>query len=96
MPDFKRDNRNGRLQLKQYGAPGPLTPYYNKLLKDELGIKIDVIADGIISPDILRYAKAYNALMTREIQRKYGPDILREAMRRAQVLKNQSGNSNLR
>jgi hypothetical protein len=84
--DFRRDIRNGHLKLKQYGAPGPITPYYNKLLTEDLGIKIEVIADGLISGEMLRYAKQYNALMTTEIQRKYGPGILQEAQRRAQIM----------
>lgn len=87
--DFQRDNRGGRLKLKQYGAPGPITPFYNKLLTEELGIKIEVIADGLISGDMLRYAKQYNSLMTTEIQRKYGPGILQEARRRAQIMQAQ-------
>lgn len=87
--DFRRDNRGGRLKLKQYGAPGPITPYYNKLLTEELGIKIEVIANGLISGDMLRYAKQYNSLMTTEIQRRYGPDILQEARRRAQIMQEQ-------
>lgn len=87
--DFRRDHRGGNLKLKQYGAPGPITPYYNKLLTEDLGIKIEVIADGLISGDLLRYAKQYNALMTAEIQRKYGPGILQEAHRRAQIMQAQ-------
>jgi hypothetical protein len=91
--DFRRDNRGGRLKLKQYGAPGPITPYYNKLLTEDLGIEIEVIADGLVSGEMLRYAKQYNALMTTEIQRKWGPDILQEARRRAQITQEQVGRS---
>jgi len=87
VADFQKDNRGGRLKLKQYGAPGSLTPYYNKLLTEDLGIKIEVIADGLIKPDLLRYAKHYNALMTIEIERKYGPGILSQARYRASLIK---------
>ena len=54
-----------------------------------LGIEIEVIADGLVSGDMLRYAKQYNSLMTAEIQRRYGPDILQEARRRAQIMQEQ-------
>ncbi len=93
--DFQKDNRNGRLKLKQYGIPGPLTPYYNKLLTNELGINIEVISTGMLTPDMLRYAKEYNALMTGAIQKKYGPDILLEARRRALILKAQVDSGSL-
>jgi len=86
MDDFKKDLSAGRLKLKQYGAPGSVTPYYNKILKDDLGIKTEIIADGIIKTDMLRYAKQYNALMTMEIERKYGPGILKQAFYRARVM----------
>lgn len=89
LADFEKDRRKGKLVLKQYGAPGSLTPYYNRLLTTELGIKIEVISNGMLPPDMLRYAKQYNALMTGEIQKKYGPDILREARRRALIIKAQ-------
>ena len=79
-------NRGGRLKLKQYGAPGVLTPFYNKLLREDLGVEIEVIAGVIISGKLLRYAKYYNALMTREIERKYSPGILQVAMRKAQIM----------
>ena len=39
---------------------------------------------------MLRYAKHYNTLMMREIQQKYGPDILREAQRRALIMQAQA------
>lgn len=84
--DFRKDNRDGQLILKQYGAPGPLTPYYNKLLTEDLGVKIEIIGDGIVSGELLRYAKEYNALMTAEIERKYGPGILNVARRKAQIM----------
>ena len=86
LADFQRDNRNGGLNLKQYGAPGEITPYFNKLLRDELGISVEIVGDGILPADFLRYAKQYNALMTAEIQKKYGPEILQEAQRRARVI----------
>ncbi len=89
MADFKKDLASGRLELKQYGAPGKVTPYYNKILKDDLGIKTEVIADGLIDPDELRYAKQYNALMTIEIERKYGPGILKKARYRALLMEQQ-------
>ena len=93
ITDFQKDNRNGSLKLKQYGAPSQLTPYYNRLLTDELGINIEIIGDGILPTDFLNYAKQYNALMTAEIQKKYGPQILQEAQRRARItyLKVQEG-----
>ncbi|MCF6313995.1 MAG: hypothetical protein L3J39_16230 [Verrucomicrobiales bacterium] len=87
--DFNKDHRAGRLKIKQYGAPGPTTPYYNRLLENELGIKIDIIGDGVIDLETLRYAKQYNSLMIAEIQKKYGPGILQEANRRAHIMEQQ-------
>lgn len=89
IDDFNKDRRAGRLKLKQYGAPGSTTPYYNRLLKNDLGVKVDVIADGMVDLDTLRYAKQYNALMTAEIEKKYGPGILQEANRRARIAEQQ-------
>ncbi|MFK5921950.1 MAG: hypothetical protein QM496_07210 [Verrucomicrobiota bacterium] len=92
--DFQRDQKAGRLKLKQYGAPSEVTPYYNQILKDDLGIKTEVIADGVIDTALLRYAKEYNALMTMEIERKYGPGILQKAYYRARVMEQQVRQSN--
>ncbi|NOX99000.1 MAG: hypothetical protein GXP30_04580 [Verrucomicrobia bacterium] len=96
MADFQKDRRHGRFILKQYGIPGPLTPYYNKLLTEELGIKIEVISEVMLPPNTLRYAKEYNALMAGAIQEKYGPDIFLEARRRAKILKAQVQSGSLR
>ncbi len=87
--DFQKDLKAGRLKLKQHGAPSEITPYYNQILKDDLGIKTEVIADGVIGTALLRYAKEYNALMTREIERKYGPRILQKAYYRARFMEQQ-------
>lgn len=86
VDDFKKDLAAGRIKLKQYGVPGKITPFYNKILEDDLGIKTEVIADGLIAPDMLRYAKEYNALMTIEIERTYGSGILQKAFYRAQAM----------
>lgn len=87
--DFQRDLKAGRLKLKQHGAPSSITPYYNQILKNDLGIKTEVIAEGIVDIALLRYAKEYNALMTVEIERKYGPGILQKAYYRARVMEQQ-------
>jgi len=94
--DFRKDNRDGRLKLKQYGSPGAITPYYNKLLTEDLGVSIEVIGDGMVSGPMLRYAREYNALMTTEIERKYGPGILDVARRKAQIMAAQVQSGKLR
>jgi hypothetical protein len=79
LQDAERDVQNGVLKLKEY----PPLPYslaeinYIKLLKERCGVEHEVL-DGPSGKeqDLRAEAAAYNEVMSAEIRKKFGADIL--------------------
>ncbi|HMO25992.1 MAG TPA: hypothetical protein PKB10_06955 [Tepidisphaeraceae bacterium] len=68
---------DGRLALRWYGLGSePDGGIYEKLLNEQLGVRVVSVAGCVVTPEILAGVNAYNEVMTREIERRHGKGIL--------------------
>jgi len=78
LHDAERDVKDGVLKLKEY----PPLPYslaeikYIKLLKERCGVGREVLSGPGKEQDLRAEAEAYNSVMTGEIKKKFGADVL--------------------
>jgi hypothetical protein len=78
IQDAERDVQNGVLKLKEY----PPLPYslteikYIKLLQERCAVGHEVQTATGNEPELRAEVEAYNSVMTAEIKKKFGADIL--------------------
>jgi hypothetical protein len=72
----RRDIDRGHLELRGYGLPASWVPAYARLLKERLGVEYKQAAGCEVTDDLVDETDAYNATMTAEIERRFGPDAL--------------------
>ena len=71
-----RDIAAGDLRLRTYGLPLPSDSTYETLLEERIGVKVDVVAGCLLTPDLVAKTSAYNAVVEAEIARRFGADVL--------------------
>lgn len=82
----REDIKAGLLVLRTYGFAAGARTTYAELLERKLGVRMRAVAGCVVSEDLIAETAAYNAVMTAEIKRRFGPraldDIHREASRK--------------
>jgi len=81
--DAERDLKAGRLALEIFGLPAPYFGEYTKLLLDRYHIELHQVAGCVIDNQIAGHANGYNEVAIKEIERRYGKDILETARQEA-------------
>lgn len=79
----RRDIAKGHLELRIYGMRAHNDRQYAQLLQDQLGVRWHAVADCTVSERVVIESDAYNAVMTKEIERRYGVGILERLEREA-------------
>ncbi|OYW35423.1 MAG: hypothetical protein B7Z42_14700, partial [Brevundimonas sp. 12-68-7] len=75
--DARKDLRAGKLRLETMGLlPAPWERTNEDLLKERYGIQYSRVAGCVVSDELIGHAKGYNQIMTAEIHRKFGDDVL--------------------
>jgi hypothetical protein len=72
----RRDIDRGHLELRGYGLPASWVPAYARLLKERLQVEYKQVAGCEVTDDLVNETDAYNAVMTAEIERRFGRDAL--------------------
>lgn len=72
----ERDLKAGRLALEIFGLPAPYFGEYAKLLLNRYHIELRQVAGCVIDEQIAGHAKGYNEVAMKEIERRYGKDML--------------------
>jgi len=81
--DAERDLKAGRMALEIFGLPAPYFGEYTKLLLDRYHIELRQVAGCLIDDQISGHAKGYNEVAMKEIERRYGKDMLETARQEA-------------
>ena len=77
--DARKDLQAGKLRVETMGfPPAPWEKTHERLLKERYGIEFQWVADCVVSEGIIGHAKGYNEIMTAEIARKFGDDVLKK------------------
>lgn len=77
------DLRMGNYTLVVYGLPPPWGRDYYDLLSQRYGIRVQRVADCIVSQSLVAYANEYDKLSSAAAIRKHGRDIFRECAEEA-------------
>ena len=67
-----RDIKAGSLRLKTWGYPAPWRHVWIDLMKERLGVDVDVVAGCTVTDELRGQYLGYNECMMREIDRKFG------------------------
>jgi hypothetical protein len=81
--DAERDAKAGTLALEIYGLPAPYFGEYTKLLLNRHHIELRQVAGCLIDDQTAGHAKGYNEIAMKEIERRYGKDMLETARQEA-------------
>jgi hypothetical protein len=71
-----RDVKRDHLEIRGYGMPTPWLPAYARLLNERLGVQYKSVAGCVVSERLVKNTEAYNEVMEKEIERRFGPDAL--------------------
>lgn len=78
--DADADQAKGLPKWKEYGLNAGSPPWVT-LVHERFGVSVEVIADCVVSKELLSYADSYNSRIEQFIAAKFGPDALSEARR---------------
>jgi hypothetical protein len=74
--EARRDLAKGTPSYKAFGLPHPATGQYAVLLKKRMNITYDPIAGCEVDEYLLEYAKRYNTVILKYVDKKYGPKAM--------------------
>lgn len=77
--DAKRDLAKGTLAQETYGLPTIYQGEYFKLLAEKYPIEMRPVAGCLVDDKIVGHAAGYNEIMDREIEHRFGTNILDKA-----------------
>jgi hypothetical protein len=77
------DHARGRYEVLSAGYPAPWSGEYSCLLEERYGVKINRVADCVVSPWLGWYINGYNPTSRRLLEERYGKDIFRECAEEA-------------
>lgn len=81
--EARRALANGKLILVVYGYPSVGTVAYEAAIREKYGVETRCIGGCIVSQGACAFAEAYNAVMKREIEARYGAGVLEKEMQAA-------------
>jgi hypothetical protein len=77
--DAENDLKNNRLTLESFGLPAPYFGEYTRLLRERYHLELRQVAGCVPDGRIIGHARGYNEVSMKEIERRYGKDILEQA-----------------
>jgi hypothetical protein len=74
--EAERDIKAGALKLKTHGYPAPWLHVWSDLMKERLGVEVEVVGDCVVTDELEANVKSYNERMNREIERRFGTGVV--------------------
>lgn len=74
--EAKQDIERGHLEIRTYGLPARWRNEYAGLLGNRLEVALVPVAGCVVTGQLLAEVDAYNCIMEREIERRYGKGVL--------------------
>jgi hypothetical protein len=71
--EAERDIKAGTLKRKEYGYPPRWAGLWSDLMKERLGVELELVGDCVVTDEVRANAKGYNRRMNQEIERRFGP-----------------------
>jgi hypothetical protein len=84
--EARKDIADGCPKLKVYGLLTGSADFYGMLLASKLGIQQQMVAGCVVTSDLTKYADAYNEVITRYAEEKFGKGIFEKLMTEASQL----------
>jgi hypothetical protein len=82
--DAENDLKNNRLALEIFGLPAPSFGEYTKLLLERYHLELRQVAGCVPDGQIIGHARGYNEIAMKEIEHRYGKDMLEQARKEAE------------
>lgn len=82
--EAQQDIRAGKLAERIYGLAFQHDPIYEDLLQKRFGIQLERVAMCAVGEDLAMHIASYNSTMRKEIERRFGVDVLEKTMNEAQ------------
>jgi len=76
----KIDISHGQYKVLGYGLPTPWRSNYAALLNSRFGVRYEAVAGCTVTQGIVDYVEAYDKESSSAINRKFGRDVLKEAV----------------
>jgi hypothetical protein len=81
--EAERDITAGTLKLKEMGYLAPWADVWIDLMKERLGIEVEVVAGCVVTEELLANVKGYNRRMNQEIERQFGAGVVKALVQEA-------------
>ncbi len=75
--------RRGAHVLLTYGYPADFAGDYHAVLFEDYGVVTRTIAGCVVDDDLVRYARAYNAVMRRDLEQRFGSGLFKTVEKKA-------------
>ena len=84
--EARQDIEKGHLEIRTFGLPVPSIGEYAGLLGERLGVALVPVAGCVVTGDLVASVDAYNSVMEREIERRFGKGVLDRLSREADAI----------
>jgi hypothetical protein len=84
--DAERDIAKGELRMKCYGLPARWSQQYHALMRERYGIEMETVGGCVVTENVASYTRAYNEVMEREIERRFGRHVFDDVAEDAREL----------
>jgi hypothetical protein len=74
--EAERDIKSGALKLKLSGYPVRWQSVWIGLMKERLGVEVEIAGDCVVTEELRSNIKCYNERMNREIERRFGAGVV--------------------
>ena len=89
--EAEREIAVGQLGYREYGKLVAWWSEVAAILESEYGINLQVVGECISTLDVASRAEGYNQRMAKEIQDRFGADVVEETFRRVDRKRKKSG-----
>lgn len=83
--DAEEALRRGSHILLTYGLPVASLEEYRTVLQEDYGVTLRTVAGCIVDDNLLRYVDAYNAVMSRDLEQRFGRNVFDVARAKAEA-----------
>lgn len=83
--DAEEALRRGNHILLTYGLPVASIGEYRAVLQEDYGVTLRTVAGCMVDDNLVRYTGAYNAVMSRDLEQRFGRNVLFVALAKAEA-----------
>ena len=85
VPSAARTRRPGWAILLTYGLPVASIGEYRAVLQEDYGVTLRTVAGCMVDDNLVRYTGAYNAVMSRDLEQRFGRNVFDVARAKAEA-----------